>query len=88
MNYADIRMIQGRCGARLAPKAFERLSILCDAVGQKLQRDEATEVGVLAFVDDAHSAPTEFLQDAVMGNSLTDHLRRFVSADMLGAERG
>jgi len=51
---ANVGMVQGRRGARLSAKPFQRLRIFCSVLGQKLQRDKATEFGVLGFIDQTH----------------------------------
>src|SRR5580700_12249612 len=70
---ADIRMIQRRSGLRFAFKTRQRLRIFGYFVGQKFQRDEAVQLGVLGFVDDAHAAAAQFLDDAVVRDDLPNH---------------
>ena len=41
--------------------------------GQEFERDEATKLGVLGLVDDAHAPAAELLDDAVMRDGLADH---------------
>ena len=43
VNGADVGMVQRGGGTRFAPETFERLGILRDIVGQKLEGDEAAE---------------------------------------------
>ena len=73
VNGAEIRVIQRRCGTRLSLKALQRLRILLQVFGQELESDVAAQVEVLGFVHDAHSASTELLQDAIMGDGFADH---------------
>jgi hypothetical protein len=40
--------------------------------GQKFERNETMEPGVLGFVDDAHSATAQAFQDAIVRESLVD----------------
>ena len=61
VNRADIGMIEGRGGARLAAEAFEELAVLGEFFGQKLVRYAATEVSVLTLVDHTHAAVTQLL---------------------------
>src|SRR5215831_746938 len=63
---ADMGVVQ--CGGSLSfsLEAAESLWVLGDIVGQELQSDSATKVGVLRFVNDTHSPATQFLYDAVM----------------------
>jgi len=49
------------------------VSVLQQLSGEKLQGNGTAEGGVLGFVDHAHAAATELLQDAVVGNRLADH---------------
>ena len=58
---ADVGVIEGRGGSGFAVEAFECLRILGDGVGKKFEGDEAAEARVFAFIYDAHSAATEFL---------------------------
>src|SRR3984893_2429223 len=48
---ADVGMVQSGSGAGCAAKTFERLRVVRDIVGEKLQRDEAAQGGVLGAVD-------------------------------------
>ena len=43
-----------------------------EAIRKELQGNEAAELGVLSFIDDAHAATTEFFQNAVVRNGLAD----------------
>ncbi len=43
INRANIRMIQRRCGPRLAPESLDRLRILRNVVRKKFQRHIAAE---------------------------------------------
>jgi len=40
---------------------------------EKLQHNDAVELGVLSFLDDAHAALAEFFKNLVVRNSLSDH---------------
>ena len=73
MDGADIGVIECRCGLRFTLKAAERLRIVGDIVGEKLERDEAVQPGILSLVDDAHTAAAELLDDAIVGDRLADH---------------
>ena len=72
MNGADVGMIQRGGGASLALEPAQRLPVASQIVRQELERDEATEPGVLRFVDHAHAAAAELLDDAVVGEGLAD----------------
>ena len=73
---ADVRMIQRRSGLRFALETRQRLRIFGHFVGKKFQRDEAVQLGVLGFVDDAHTAAAQFFDDAVVRDDLPDHGER------------
>ncbi len=75
---ADIGMVESGSGAGLPAKAFESLRVARHLLGQKFQGDEAAEFGVFRFVDDAHAATAELLDDAVVRDSLADHWSRIV----------
>src|SRR5579863_559986 len=47
VNRTNVRMIQGRRSAGLAPKSLQCLGIVCQGIGKKLERDEAIELDVL-----------------------------------------
>jgi hypothetical protein len=66
------KMVQGGGRAGFAAKSFQGLRVLRQILRQKLQSDEAAQHGVFRFVDHAHSTTAEFLDDAVMGDSLTN----------------
>ena len=72
VDRADVGMVQRGGGAGFALKAFECLRIVGDVIGKKFEGDEAAELGVFGFVDDAHSAAAEFFDDAVMRDGLSD----------------
>src|ERR1700730_5755331 len=40
---------------------------------QKFEADEATELSVFGFIDNAHAATAEFFNDAIVGYSLANH---------------
>ena len=70
-------MVQRGGSPSFPAESFERLRILGDIAGEEFQRNEATEVRILSFVDHAHSAATEFLDDAIVRNCPTDRGVRF-----------
>ena len=70
---ADVGMVQRRSSARFALEPLQRLRIAVQRLGQELQRDPAAQPRVFCAVDDAHPARAQPLEDAVMGNSLSDH---------------
>ena len=66
-------MVQRRSSTRFAPETLQRLRVLRDIVGEKLEGDKAAKVSVLGLVDDTHAAAAEFLDDAVVRDGLADH---------------
>ncbi len=58
INRADVGMVERGSGAGLAAKALERQKITRDIVGKEFEGDEAAELHVFGFVDDAHPAAT------------------------------
>jgi hypothetical protein len=77
-------MIQRGGGARLAPKTFQELAVLGEFFGQELERHAPAKLGVLGLVHHAHPATTQLLNNAVVGNSLTNHARNQPLGAMLG----
>ena len=69
---ADVGVIQRRCGTRLAAEPSKSLGILGEVRGQGLQRSEALQPRVLSFVDHAHSAAAQLLDDAIVRERVTD----------------
>jgi hypothetical protein len=78
VDSADIRMIEGGSGLRLSLEATSCLRVLSHFVRQELQRDEAVQFHILGLIDDAHTAATELLDDAVVRNGLADHWQRIL----------
>ena len=66
INRADVGMVQSRSRLGFTAKALQRLPVLCQVVGKKLERDKAAQPRVLGFVDDAHTAAAQLLNDPVM----------------------
>jgi hypothetical protein len=61
-------MIESGCRSRFALKTFQRLAVLGEMFRQKLQGDQAAELGILGFVHHTHPAATQLLEDAVVSN--------------------
>ena len=72
INGADVGVIQRGSGPRLALETAKRLRVVSNFIGQKLQGHEPVQAGVLGFINHAHSAPAELLNDAVVGDGLAD----------------
>ena len=69
---ADVGVIKRGCGAGFAAEALEGGFVLLHFLWEKFEGDEAAELRVFGFVDNPHASTTDFLDDAVMGNSLSD----------------
>ena len=63
VNGDDVRMVQGRGGARLLSEAQIVLRTLVEALGEQLDRDDAPEGRVARAVEPAHAAGAELAQD-------------------------
>ena len=88
IDRADVGVIQGRRGLRLAPEAGEGTRISGQVSRQKLERDETVETSILSFVDDSHPAAPELLHDAVMRDGLAGHgLGKHSERGMLGCDQ-
>ena len=73
IDRADVRVIQGGGGLRLALEASQSLSVSGNLLGQELQGDETTEPGILGLEDHTHPAAAQPLDDSVVGDGLADH---------------
>src|SRR5439155_6954883 len=74
VNRANILMIQSRRRLRLALETGEGLRVSSDLPRQELESDEAMQPRVLGLVDDAHPAPAQLFNDAVVRYGLAEHL--------------
>ena len=72
VDRADVGVVQRRCGSRLAAESCQRVGIPRQVWRQELQRDKPMQPRVLGFVDDAHAAATQLLDDAIVGERLPD----------------
>ena len=70
---ADVGMIQRGRSLGLALKTRECLRVAGNFLGQEFEGNEAMQSCVLSFVNHAHPAATEFLDNAVMRDGLVDH---------------
>src|SRR5579864_5421229 len=75
VNGANAGMVQSGSGLRFALKTAERLRVFSNIIRKKFESDKTAEAGVFSFVDDAHAAATELLQNTVMSNDLIGHSR-------------
>jgi hypothetical protein len=72
MNGADVGMIQRGRGPSFALEPAQCLPVASQIVGEELEGHEATKAGILRFVDHAHAAAAELLDDAVVGEGMAD----------------
>ena len=82
VDSADVGVVKRRCGPRFAAETFQRLRIAGDILRQKLERDEAAELGVFGLVDHTHPAAAQLLGNAVMRDGLADHGEQCPKAPM------
>ena len=73
VHRADVRVVEGRGGARLALEALAGRRVLEVVFREELQRHGAVQPDVLGLVHDADPAAAEPLYDAVVRDDLTDH---------------
>src|ERR1700675_4865047 len=73
IDRADIGMVEGRGRLRLPLEASQCLGILGDIIGEKFQGDKSAQSYILGLVDDAHSAASDLLHNAIVRDSLADH---------------
>jgi hypothetical protein len=66
-------VIKGGRGLGFALKAGEGLRIARYILRKEFEGDETVKARILGFVDDAHAATTELLDDAVVRDNLADH---------------
>ena len=55
---------------------------------EKLERDEAAQLGVLGLLDRTHTAAVELFQNAVVGNSRAQHEGEPTFSGILGRRQG
>ncbi len=76
VNFVDrtyVGMIQRGGGLGFTLEAAKGLRVFGDVVRKELESHEAAEFHVLGFVDDAHPAAAQLLDDAVVRDGLADH---------------
>jgi hypothetical protein len=73
VDCANIGMVKRRCGTRLPAKTLQCLQVSRQLIGKEFESDEASKLGVLRFIDDAHASAPESLDDAVVRDGLVDH---------------
>jgi hypothetical protein len=75
VDRADIWVIQGGGGLGFALKAAKGLGVFGYVVRQELEGYKATEFDIFSFVDHAHSAAAQLLDNAEVRDGLADHWR-------------
>jgi hypothetical protein len=70
VDSANIWMIQSRSSLRLKIETAQRLRACRELVRKKLHGNEAMELGVLRFINDAHATAAELFPDTVMRDGL------------------
>src|SRR5450755_2128840 len=76
VDRAYVWMVQGGRSACLPPKTFQSLWVLGYVLGQELQCDKATKVGVFSFINHTHPAAAQLFDDPIVGDCRTDELGR------------
>src|SRR5580698_3801503 len=76
VDCANVGMVQCGRSLRLSLKTRQRVRIACESRWEKFQRDESLEARVFCFVDHAHSASADLLDDAVVRDSAADRRLR------------
>jgi len=65
-------MFKCRCRLGFMDESLLGFGIASEVRREELEGDHAVEFGVLGFVDDAHAAFAELLEDLVVGNGLAN----------------
>ncbi len=76
---ADVGVIQRRSGLGFALEAGQGLRVFGDFIGQEFQGNKAMQLHVFGFIDHAHPAAAEFVDDAIVGDGLADHAQNLTS---------
>lgn len=74
INGANIGVVEGGSGAGFTEEAIAHLGIVSNFGRKEFESGETLEAGVFGFIDDAHAALSDALEDAVVGDELTDEL--------------
>ncbi len=72
VNRADVAVVGGRRGLRLADEALLGALVVAPLRGQELQRHEPPELRVARGVDDTHPAAANLGEDVVLGDGRAD----------------
>lgn len=71
-DLADVGMIKGGCGHRLAPQPFPRVGVRDEVGGENLDRDLTIKARVARAIHDAHAPLAERFEDFVGAEARTD----------------
>ncbi len=77
---ADVGVVQSRGSLGFALEAGQRLRISGHVVGKEFEGDETAEFQIFGFVDNAHPAPAELLDHAIVRDGLTNHQEQILRA--------
>ena len=66
VDCADVRMVEARRRPGLVDETLPGFGVRCQSGRQELEGDRPLEAEVLGLVDDAHAAPAELADDAVL----------------------
>ncbi len=80
VDRADVGMIQRRSSLGLALKTGKSLRIFGNVIGQKLKGNKPAKLHVFRLVDNTHPTAAEFVDDAIVGDSLADHAQNLTWA--------
>jgi hypothetical protein len=64
-------MVQCGSSLSLSLEASQSLRVFGYVIGEKFQRYEAVQPGVLGLIDDTHTAATKLFNDVIMRDGLT-----------------
>jgi len=75
MNGDDVRVIQGRRGARFLLESAQAIFVAREFPGQNLEGDPPPQARIFGEVDFAHPASADLFDNPVMGYGVLNHLR-------------
>ena len=70
----------------LALESGQGLGVHCHIVGQKFQRDKPVQGYVFGLINNAHAATAQLLDDSVVRDGLTDHVKANVTSRHWGSQ--
>ena len=72
VDSANVGMVQGGGGTGLAQEAVQRNFVSRNILGQEFQRHHATQGGIFGFINHAHPAAAELLNNTIARKSLAE----------------